>query len=43
MQMIFMNPEISKSNESKKPVLHLSCRLDLKSSDKDVVLQFTKF
>ena len=39
MKTIFMNMENSKMNESRKFVLNLSQRLDLKSVDKDVALQ----
>ena len=39
MEIIFMNTENSKSNESHKFGLSLSQRLDLRSSDKHVALQ----
>ena len=39
METIFMNTENSKTNASRKFVLNLSQRLDLRSSDKPVVLQ----
>ena len=39
METIFMNTENSKTNESRKFVLNLSQRLDLKSSNKHVALQ----
>ena len=39
METIFMNTEINKSNEPHKFALNLSQRLDLRSSDKHVVLQ----
>ena len=39
METIFMNTENSKTNEQRKFVLNLSQRLDLRSSDKHVVLQ----
>ena len=39
MEIIFMNTENSKTNESHKFVLSLSQRLDLRSSDKHVALQ----
>ena len=39
METIFMNTENSKTNASRKFVLNLSQRLDLRSSDKPVALQ----
>ena len=38
MEMIFMNTENSKTSEPHKFVLNLSQRLDLKSSNKRVLL-----
>ena len=40
METIFMNTENSKTNESHKFVLNLSQRLDLRSSNKNVALQY---
>ena len=39
METIFLNTEISKTNEPHKFVLNLSQKLDLRSSNKHVALQ----
>ena len=40
METIFMNMENSKTSEPRKSVPNLSQRLDLRSSDKHVTLQY---